>query len=174
MNTREDIEAVLVEYLYFDKTAPKYPKLYDDMVDALLAILASSRKDSGSYDKPVASGDTSDGYHTFDELYAHRIALFVALMAAYPELSWWSFQHEDGSVMKGWLIAGMDLPTGPITYHLPVGSQQYLNHDNYRDKAPKWDGHTAADVVSRLEDWSANTELNSELAQATLNKKGKE
>ena len=27
----------------------------------------------------IKNGDISDGYHTFDELYEHRIALFITL-----------------------------------------------------------------------------------------------
>lgn len=38
---------------------------------------------------PVATeinGETSDGYHTFNELYHHRAVLFAFLVAHYPEL----------------------------------------------------------------------------------------
>ncbi|WP_436351294.1 hypothetical protein [Escherichia coli] len=38
-------------------------------------------------------GEVSDGYHTFNELYAHRVRLFSSLMHAYAELSWWSRKH---------------------------------------------------------------------------------
>ena len=36
-------------------------------------------------------GEVSDGYHTFNELYAHRVRLFSTLMRAHPDKSWWSF-----------------------------------------------------------------------------------
>lgn len=102
------------------------------------------------------NGSTSDGYHTFDELYEHRCALFVALMKTNPKISWRANNHDDGSSFESWFIAGMKLPTGDITYHLPQWMWEML--DNVRiktsNKSPKWDGHTASDVVKRLEQWS--------------------
>lgn len=100
-------------------------------------------------------GKVSDGFHTFDELYDHRLGLFAALMLSNPEISWISPLHDDGSRIKGWFIAGMNLPTGPITYHLP---NQYLEHLNagkikYLNRAPEFDGHTSQDVLQRLADW---------------------
>lgn len=96
-------------------------------------------------------GNTSDGYHTFNELYEHRIALFIALMNAHREISWWSRFHSDGTFMEGWIIAGMNLPTGDITYHLPV---DHIPLDIVElHQAPPWDGHTPADVVKRLQAW---------------------
>jgi len=101
-------------------------------------------------------GKVSDGYHTFDELYEHRCALFVALMKTNPEISWRAGMHEDGSSFEGWFVAGMTLPTGDITYHLPVRMWRLLDNINIKtsNKAPEWDGHTAKDVVDRLEQWA--------------------
>lgn len=121
--------------------------------------------------------NTSDGFHTFKELYDHRIALYIALMFAYPERSWFASHHDDGTNLDGWFIAGMHIPTGDITYHLPnvpyfnmVGANKEIE---YRHFAPKWDGHSSADVVSRLNSWSANMGLSRKLAnKATLNSKG--
>ncbi|WP_234923241.1 hypothetical protein [Salmonella enterica] len=53
-------------------------------------------------------GEVSDGYHTFNELYAHRVRLFSTLMNAFPESAWWSFQHHDGEQWDGWVLAGID------------------------------------------------------------------
>jgi hypothetical protein len=97
--------------------------------------------------------NTSDGYHTFRELYDHRIALFIALMRSHSDISWAAHQHDDGTSMPGWLIAGLDLPTGPITYHLPVSAWKDLGGIPTYLKAPPWDGHTQADVVDRLTRW---------------------
>jgi hypothetical protein len=99
--------------------------------------------------------NTSDGFHTFKELYDHRIALFIALMKSHPTISWCSKVHHDGSSYDGWFIAGMDLPTGQISYHLPMSDWDKLGADfPTLDKAPEWDGHTPADVVKRLTDWN--------------------
>lgn len=100
--------------------------------------------------------EISDGYHTFDELYDHRIALFKALMWAHSDKAWMSKVHDDGSIMEGWFIAGIVTPEGNATYHLPIKEWDdlYCNRgDKYimdLDKAPKWDGHTPADVIERL------------------------
>ena len=102
------------------------------------------------------TGSISDGFHTFDELYEHRFALFVALINSHPQLSWKSKHHYNGTGFPGWFIAGMRLPTGDITYHLP---------DTWWDKVMcipmtkglQWDGHTAEDVVHRLSTWEDET-----------------
>ena len=100
-------------------------------------------------------GKVSDGYHTFDELYEHRCILFVALMKTNPDISWRANNHDDGSSFDGWFVAGMELMTGDVTYHLPNNMWEMLDNVGIKtsNKAPKWDGHTAGDVVKRLEKW---------------------
>lgn len=45
------------------------------------------------------TGGTSDGYHTFDELYEHRMALTLGLMKNCPKISWRSRNHHpDGEI----------------------------------------------------------------------------
>lgn len=109
---------------------------------------------------PCDLGEISDGYHTFNELYDHRCTLFLALMASNPALSWISAKHHDGSEWEGWFIAGMELPTGDVTYHLPNSMMGAAMQTGCRvlDCGKEWDGHTAADVVTRLREWvhSAN------------------
>lgn len=99
----------------------------------------------------ISTGQISDGYHTFDELYAHRVRLFSALMRAHPDKSWWSFKHHDGSVWDGWIIAGIDTPAGPATYHLPVSEIEFFNEGvRQLRRGKEWDGHTSDDVLERL------------------------
>jgi len=98
--------------------------------------------------------DISDGSHTFSELYSHRCTLFAALMKAHPDISWKSKLHADGSSFDDWFIAGMNLPSGAITYHLPI--EQFWDRTSTiseLEKAPEWDGHTSDDVVKRLLVW---------------------
>ena len=104
------------------------------------------------------TGETSDGYHSFGELYEHRHALFMALAQSNYKRAWMSKKHHDGSEMDGWFIAGIDLYTGTITYHLPMrlwdacvetGAEVIPN-------APKWDGHTSKDVIDRLMKYAAS------------------
>ena len=39
------------------------------------------------------TGETSDGYHTFNELYHHRAVLFSVIVANYPDKAWKSKKH---------------------------------------------------------------------------------
>jgi hypothetical protein len=102
--------------------------------------------------------NTSDGYHTFKELYEHRHMLFIALMHMMPGLSWRSKLHADGTSFHGWFIAGISLPKGDITYHLPNELWTLIDGSNIKvlPNAPEWDGHTANDVIERLRDFNKN------------------
>lgn len=102
-----------------------------------------------------ATDDISDGYHTFGELYEHRSVLFIALMNTYSDRAWFASQHEDGSMFPGYFIAGMELPTGNITYHLRESWLELARSSGARElpTAPPYDGHTPADVINRLKDW---------------------
>ena len=95
--------------------------------------------------------DVSDGYHTFGELYEHRHALYLNLVALLDddEITWKSKLHDDGTMFPDFFIAGMDLPVGKVTYHLPL---RYWDHCAGRilGNAPEYDGHTPDDCLQRL------------------------
>jgi hypothetical protein len=105
----------------------------------------------------VDTNKISDGYHTFGELYEHRIALFLALAweidNQFSGPVWKSKRHSDGSIWDGWFIMGIGIEKGKqISYHLP---DKYW-HDatswvEELDRAPEFDGHTSADVIDRLD-----------------------
>jgi len=101
---------------------------------------------------PCKPGEVSDGYHTFDELYAHRSALYMAFLKSRPSDSWMSKRHCDNSLWEGWFVAGTTLPTGDITYHLSMQYWDCLKSAGVLvlDNAPKWDGHTSKDVYERI------------------------
>lgn len=95
----------------------------------------------------------SDGYHTFGELYEHRIVLYMALcaMIADSEYVWRTKVHSDDSVWDGWFILGIGSKHGEqITYHLPDSKWDGCNFASPINKAPEWDGHTANDVLERI------------------------
>lgn len=104
----------------------------------------------------VVAGQVSDGYHTFEELYAHRNALFLALMSTHLGRGWWSRKHDDGSSFAGFVIAGMDIPGyGQVTYHFGENEIPLLNKiAKELEFAPKWDGHTSDKVLQRLTDYA--------------------
>ena len=104
----------------------------------------------------VVNGETSDGYHTFNELYDHRITLFLALAAEVESRTakgyvWKSLKHFDGSMFDGWFIMGIGVDSGEqITYHLPMSRWDDAAFAMERTRAPLFDGHTPADVLQRL------------------------
>lgn len=112
---------------------------------------------------PCNPGETSDGYHTIDELYEHRFLLFAALMKNVPRGAWRSRLHADGSSYPGWFVAGMELPSmsgnTSITYHMPDRLWDLLDNIPVLDHAPEWDGHTSQDVLERLEQWTAGIRI---------------
>ena len=100
-------------------------------------------------------GEQSDGYHTFNELYDHRFALFLNLIKCNLDSAWVSDTHSDGEPSyEGWVLVGLQLPTGQISYHLPNRLIATLARMGVKflPIAPQWDGHTSADVVKRLMD----------------------
>lgn len=104
--------------------------------------------------------EASDGYHTFGELYDHRITLYIALCKAIAKESgygfvWRSKNHSDGKPCFGTgtqYVLGIGNEAGEqITYHIPI--ERWGETDDFTEtleKAPKYDGHTSADVLIRL------------------------
>lgn len=100
----------------------------------------------------------SDGYHTFGELYEHRIINYLALCRVLRMSSefdntpvWRSKVHSDGSVWDGWFLLGIGKEFGKqITYHLPEKYWDKCSWAETLDMAPEFDGHTSEDVLQRL------------------------
>ena len=115
----------------------------------------------------------SDGYHTIDELYEHRHALFYAVCAAKKELTevnyfgfasdderaelenhfpWCSKLHHDGTMVDGYFIAGVCNEQAQVmTYHIPLQHwDKFTKVCSIRERAPEHDGHTSNDVLARL------------------------
>lgn len=109
----------------------------------------------------LVDGSTSDGYHTYDELYEFRMLYHAAFVntahaislvhhEAPPTVK--SLKHSDGEWCfgGGWFIVVTELPNG----------QQISNHYEAKhwdlfqvpavDVPPAFDGHTTEDVVERL------------------------
>jgi hypothetical protein len=101
-------------------------------------------------------GKASDGYHSYDDLYAHRHELFIALMRLHPEISFRTWRNQDGEQWHGWFIAGMNLPSGQISYHLPASYWDRLEGLPTHYCNAGYDGHTSADVAYRLAAYSSS------------------
>lgn len=96
------------------------------------------------------TGDTSDGYHTFDELYDHRAKLFSVIVRDHREIAWKSRLHHDGTMYDGMFIVGIETPRGQATYHYDVNPYWDLFDCKELDRAPEWDGHTPEQAIERI------------------------
>lgn len=124
------------------------------LMDVLGSLLGNKYGDN-------LTGQVSDGYHTFDELYEHRCTLFVCLMGMaqldsgnFPVKDiWFSTTHHDGTSHAGYVLAGMSTIHGDVSYHLnELLYRPYLETAGIKEleTAPDWDGHTSHDVLDRL------------------------
>lgn len=103
----------------------------------------------------IDTNKVSDGYHSFGELYEHRIELYVALCRSLTRnedgFVWKSKIHSDGSCYDGWFLLGIGTIDGlQVTYHLPTSKWDDCLFAETLEKAPEWDGHTSNDVLERL------------------------
>ena len=115
-------------------------------------IIQTVRKSVANLTSAV-NGSTSDGYHTFDELYEHRTVLFSVICNSHTDLAWKSRHHHDGTMFDDMFIVGIQTPAGPCTYHC---ENQYWNLFRVPEleRAPEFDGHTPEDVLVRIQSLS--------------------
>lgn len=104
----------------------------------------------------IKTKDISDTYHTFGDLYDHRMAFNSALCHAlmllksndevYCYKSWF---HHDGTMFDRMFIVVIESPYGQISYHYDEEHWNKFNIPEY-EKALEYDGHTPADTCERL------------------------
>ena len=101
----------------------------------------------------IDSGEISDGYHTFNELYHQRAILFATIVNQNSDRAWKSYKHEDGKYCFDkngeWFIVGIDTPQGSYTYHY---EKKYWDVFKCKELecGKHWDGHTEKDVIRLL------------------------
>lgn len=93
----------------------------------------------------IEVGNISDGYHTFDELYYHRMILFSIICNQNSHYAWKSWLHADGTMYDDYFIIGITTPQGDYTYHyhkdcwnmfkVPILARGHV-----------WDGHEPKDI----------------------------
>ena len=94
-------------------------------------------------------GKVSDGYHTFDELYYHRMMLFAVICNTYKDKAWKSWKHHDDTMYPDYFIVGLDTPEGQYTYHYHKDEWDMFKVKEL-DKAPVYDGHKPKDITRLL------------------------
>lgn len=140
----------------------------DEFTDPLLledAWAVAIKKFGG---RPL-DGSTSDGYHTFQELYDQRSALLMALCnslvivlyeagvdeSEFSKMVFKSHTHHDGESIDGYFLVGincepeLDKPAKWSTWHCE-DKWWDANVAPELDRAPEWDGHTPKDALERL------------------------
>lgn len=103
-----------------------------------------------------SAGQTTDEFHSFDELYRHRMLLTAALFNSWYDQDLFavhrSRRHSDGEEPfgGGWFIVVAQLSTGQISYHYPLKDWDLFRIVE-RERPADFDGHTAAEAADRLE-----------------------
>lgn len=92
----------------------------------------------------IKGDDISDGYHTFSELYEHRIALYLAFckVSGFP-----CFFKKD---YETWFCLYCETPGGQISYHLPNIYLEIVMAFASESPDHKFDGHNSNMVLLRL------------------------
>ena len=95
-------------------------------------------------------GLVSDGDHSFNDLYHHRAILTASLFNCNKNICWKSKLHDTGDMFDGMFIVGIDTPNGQATYHYDIEPYWDLFDIKELERAPKWDGHTPTEAISRI------------------------
>lgn len=104
----------------------------------------------------TVDGNTSDGYHTFNELYEFRLAYNVALFNEFAKSNKYSVhkskKHFDGEDCfgGGYFIVVAILPEGQISNHYKLEYWDLFNIPDTPKALFEYDGHTGKDVIHRL------------------------
>lgn len=95
------------------------------------------------------NGETSDGYHTFNELYEHRFILTKALFNSDKPNCLKSKKHHDGTMFDDYFIVGISTRQGLATYHYHISKWDDFQCEEV-ESFPEWDGHSASDAIERI------------------------
>lgn len=108
----------------------------------------------------IVDGDISDGYHTFDELYEHRVLLFLTCLksGAFKAQSVCEDHYE------GWDVITAYTPDNShqISYHVPVKYRpiyEHIERVSTDTQAVLFDGHGSKLVAHRIEMMLRHSEL---------------
>ena len=106
----------------------------------------------------VETGQISDGFHSFDELYAFRTYYNACLFNEWARQGKYdvhkSVRNGDGDLCFGghWFVVVATLPNGQISNHYHMDDWKLFDVVERYTSAP-WDGHTAKDVMARLREF---------------------
>jgi hypothetical protein len=100
----------------------------------------------------IVDGDISDGYHTFDELYEHRVLLFLVCVKSGAFKA--SLVCEDH--YPGWdvITSHTSGAYNQISYHVPIKYRpiyESLTRVSKKEQEESFDGHDSKLVAHRIE-----------------------
>mgnify|MGYP007071569776 CR=1 FL=1 len=128
--------------------------LNSDNRKALSAIEALLSQHSKKRELEVDE-NTSDGYHTFKELYEYRMLYNALLFNEWAKNGDYGVHksklHSDGEVPfgGGWFVVSAQLPIGQVTNHYELKDWDLFQIPE-NTRAAKWDGHTPQEAAIRL------------------------
>lgn len=101
--------------------------------------------------------NTSDGYHTFKELYEYRLLYNAAFFNQLLDTDIVVFKSKKDYEGKdcfggGWFVVMAYLPTGQISNHYEMKDWDLFKIPQFVT-ADEWDGHTPAEAAKRLRDY---------------------
>lgn len=130
------------------------PYKYQMPTEKLKDEIAELKQQLATLVDALATGEASDGYHTHNELYEHRM-----LLNAHAAIGWHamkipvakSWRHSDGELCfgGGWFIVVVSLPAGQASWHYK-DEYWHLFDIPELDRGPEFDGHTPHDAADRL------------------------
>lgn len=113
---------------------------FTDTINSLI----SKGKEQG-----FSTNGISDNWHTFEELYDHRMMLFTVILNNNKDIAWKSKFHFDGTMFEDFFVCGIDTPDGQFTYHYHLKHWEMFKVPEL-DRAPEWDGHKPEDITRLL------------------------
>lgn len=131
------------------KLSDKQAEAVDRVIDKAIKLIKDASR---------VTGETSDGYHTFKELYRYRMLYnalaFRALVSEPGTMPHKSRFHSDGEPCfgGGWFIVVAYLDGKQISNHYEEKDWDMFDIEE-RIRADEWDGHTPKDVAERIESY---------------------
>lgn len=137
LNAIQEIEKEKVERVTIESRI----ELFQNEITNYINDLIKENKKRG-----WSSKDVSDNWHTFGELYYHRMILTLCLASLLPNYSWKSKLHHDGTMFEDSFIVGFNTPEGQYSYHYNM--EYWYLFDNIKTlyNAPEYDGHKPSDI----------------------------
>lgn len=140
----------MTEKLTKDECAKALNALYfadgtDDRDDECYNVLMELINEHFELVDKLNTGEISDGYHTFNELYYHRAVLFSVICNQNKDIAWKSKLHSDGTMYDEMFIVGITTPQGQYSYHYDINLWSLFDVEEL-DKAPEYDGHSPKDI----------------------------